>query len=76
MPVYVYECEECGEFELEQSMKDDALEKCPECGSSVSRIPQPPMVIRIFPDTKTIRGRDAGGKEFEVEKKLGRGEKW
>jgi putative FmdB family regulatory protein len=33
MPTYEYECKACKhEFEIFQSMKDDALKKCPECG--------------------------------------------
>jgi putative FmdB family regulatory protein len=32
MPTYDYVCENCGhKFELFQSMKDDAIKKCPEC---------------------------------------------
>lgn len=32
MPTYDYECDACGhKFENFQSMKDDALTKCPEC---------------------------------------------
>lgn len=32
MPTYDYLCEGCGhKFELFQSMKDDAIKKCPEC---------------------------------------------
>lgn len=32
MPTYDYECEACGhKFEQFQSMKDEALTKCPEC---------------------------------------------
>lgn len=38
MPKYEYECPKCGEFELEQSIKDEALEECPECGESVQRL--------------------------------------
>lgn len=30
---YDYECEKCGEMEIEQSMFDDKLTECPECGS-------------------------------------------
>lgn len=30
---YDYECEKCGEMEIEQSMSDDKLTECPECGS-------------------------------------------
>ena len=33
MPTYEYVCKDCEyEFEAFQSMKDDALTKCPECG--------------------------------------------
>ena len=32
MPTYDYLCDSCGhEFELFQSIKDDAVRKCPEC---------------------------------------------
>ena len=33
MPTYEYECKACKyEFEAFQSMKDEPLKKCPECG--------------------------------------------
>lgn len=33
MPTYDYVCDACGHaFELFQSMKDEHLKKCPECG--------------------------------------------
>ena len=32
LPTYEYECQACGhEFERFQSMKDDPVERCPEC---------------------------------------------
>ena len=35
MPTYEYECKACKhEFEIFQSMKDDTLKKCPECGKN------------------------------------------
>ncbi|MBU0467790.1 MAG: zinc ribbon domain-containing protein [Candidatus Omnitrophica bacterium] len=35
MPTYQYECEACGyEFEKLQSMLDQKLKKCPECGKN------------------------------------------
>lgn len=35
MPTYEYECKACQyEFEAFQSMKDDHLQKCPECGKN------------------------------------------
>lgn len=33
MPTYDYRCEKCGHFfEIFQTMKEDKLTKCPECG--------------------------------------------
>jgi putative FmdB family regulatory protein len=38
MPTYIYECRRCGEFELQQSIRESALTSCPHCGGSVRRI--------------------------------------
>ncbi|MBW2056475.1 MAG: zinc ribbon domain-containing protein [Deltaproteobacteria bacterium] len=39
MPTYEYECESCGHrFELFQSMTDEPVSTCPECGGSVRRL--------------------------------------
>ncbi len=38
MPIYEYQCPECGEFEKEQRMSDPPLEKCPHCGKRVTRL--------------------------------------
>jgi len=40
MPTYEYRCGECGyEFELFQSMTEDPVKKCPQCGKdSVERL--------------------------------------
>ncbi len=39
MPTYEYECTESGRrFELLQSMDNDPLESCPECGGPVRRL--------------------------------------
>lgn len=45
MPTYLYECENCGRFEEFQSINDDALDKCPECGEDVKRIIGSPGII-------------------------------
>lgn len=38
MPTYEYECTACGlQFEKQQSMKDEPLRICPECGAPVQR---------------------------------------
>ena len=38
MPIYEYNCDKCGHFEIWQSIKDDALKACPTCGSGVERL--------------------------------------
>jgi len=39
MPTYEYECKKCEKhFELFQSIKDEPLKICPECGSEVRRL--------------------------------------
>jgi putative FmdB family regulatory protein len=39
MPTYEYECKNCGHtFEAIQSMRDDPLKVCPECGKEVRRL--------------------------------------
>ncbi len=42
MPTYKYECKSCGHmFEKFQSIKDDPVKKCPECGKKVEKIITP-----------------------------------
>jgi len=39
MPTYDYKCEKCGKsFEYFQSMSDDPLTVCKECGGSLKRL--------------------------------------
>ena len=39
MPTYEYECQSCGHrFEVLQSMSDDPIKRCPECGKKVRRL--------------------------------------
>jgi putative FmdB family regulatory protein len=39
MPTYEYECKDCGHtFEAFQSMKDEPIKVCPECGREVRRL--------------------------------------
>ncbi len=45
MPIYEYECENKHRFEKWQSMKDDPLKECPECGTSVRKILHPAGII-------------------------------
>jgi putative FmdB family regulatory protein len=46
MPLFEYECEECGvRFERLHRKGDQTVKKCPECGGSVRRLIQPPGII-------------------------------
>ena len=39
MPTYEYECKDCGHaFELFQSMTENHMEKCPQCGGILRRL--------------------------------------
>jgi putative FmdB family regulatory protein len=39
MPLYDYKCKKCGHiFEVQQSMKDAPLKKCPKCAGEVHRL--------------------------------------
>ncbi len=41
MPVYTYECDECGvRFDMRQRFSDDPISECPECGGHTHRVPQ------------------------------------
>ncbi len=35
---YSYRCPACGVFTVEQSMKDEPIGECPDCGQAVKRI--------------------------------------
>jgi putative FmdB family regulatory protein len=46
MPLYEYECQECGlRFERRQSFSDPRIEECPECNGPVIRLIQPAGII-------------------------------
>lgn len=46
MPLYVYQCEECGvTFESRQSINEAPLRCCPECAGRVHRVMQPVGVV-------------------------------
>ena len=46
MPLYEYQCRDCGvRFERRQHITDDPIKICPECGGQVNRLIQPVGVI-------------------------------
>jgi putative FmdB family regulatory protein len=44
MPIYEYRCRNGHEFEVTQSMSDDPVEACQECGAPVERVFHPVAV--------------------------------
>lgn len=44
MPIYEYQCENGHRFEAFQSMSEDALDTCPDCGASARRLMRAPAV--------------------------------
>lgn len=45
MPTYEYTCRDCGHtFEIVQSMLDESLTMCPECGGSLRKVFAPPAI--------------------------------
>jgi putative FmdB family regulatory protein len=46
MPLYEYQCEDCGmRFERRQHMNEESVTVCPECGGKVHRLIQPVGII-------------------------------
>lgn len=35
---YIYICEECGKFELDQRITEDVIKECPYCSGKVERV--------------------------------------
>jgi putative FmdB family regulatory protein len=45
VPTYEYTCRDCGHtFDIVQSMTDDPLTMCPECGGSLRKVFAPPAI--------------------------------
>jgi putative FmdB family regulatory protein len=38
MPIYEYQCNQCGTFEHSQRITDKPIKSCPKCGSAVRRV--------------------------------------
>jgi putative FmdB family regulatory protein len=47
MPVYAYQCGNCGvQFEIQQSFSDQPLVRCPECGKkTLKKVYQPVGIV-------------------------------
>ena len=78
MPTYVYEaqdgergCAKCrGGFEVMQSLRDERLTACPDCGAAIHRVIQAPGLTHSRTDLH-YRAKRAG---FSCLKKVQKGE--
>jgi putative FmdB family regulatory protein len=72
MPTYQYRCAKCGEqFELWQSIHDDALKRHPGCGGSVTKVMAPAGIVLkgsgFYRTDSRAAGRKASSKEKDKE---------
>ena len=44
MPLYEYQCSQCGRFELIRKFSDDALTACPTCGREITKLASAPAI--------------------------------
>lgn len=44
MPLYEYQCPQCGRFELIQKFSDAPVTSCPTCGSDVEKLLSAPAI--------------------------------
>ena len=78
MPIYVYESKNpskgcakfCAGLEVRQSLKEDRLTTCPECGGPIERVIQAPGLTHSRTDLH-YRAKRAG---FKCLKKVQKGE--
>jgi putative FmdB family regulatory protein len=73
MPTYQYRCAKCGEqFELWQSIHDEALQKHPGCGGSVTKVMAPAGIVLkgsgFYRTDSRAGGRKSGSREKEPAK--------
>jgi putative FmdB family regulatory protein len=73
MPTYEYTCRDCGHtFDIVQSMLDEALTMCPECGGSLRKVFAAPAIS--FKGSG-FYATDHGKKSDKQEESKGTGEK-
>lgn len=42
MPLYEYQCSQCGRFEIIRKFSDEPLTACPTCGRDINKLPSAP----------------------------------
>jgi putative FmdB family regulatory protein len=73
MPTYQYRCAKCGEqFELWQSIHDDALKRHPGCGGEVTKVMAPAGIVLkgsgFYRTDSRAAGQKSGSREKEPAK--------
>jgi putative FmdB family regulatory protein len=73
MPTYQYRCAKCGEqFELWQSIHDDALQRHPGCGGEVTKVMAPAGIVLkgsgFYRTDSRAGGRKSGSRDKEPAK--------
>jgi putative FmdB family regulatory protein len=73
MPTYEYTCRACGHtFDVVQSMSEDALTQCPECGGELRKVFAPPVItFKGSGFYATDHGKKSKGAEKTPAKKEG-----
>jgi putative FmdB family regulatory protein len=78
MPLYEYECNGCGvRFERLQSINDEPVKECPECGEEVHRLIHPVGIIFkgkgfYVTDNRKAKSSTAVKKKSETSTKKGK----
>jgi putative FmdB family regulatory protein len=73
MPTYQYRCAKCGEqFELWQSIHDEALKRHPGCGGEVAKVMSPAGIVLkgsgFYRTDSRAAGRKSGSRDKEPAK--------
>jgi putative FmdB family regulatory protein len=73
MPTYQYRCAKCGEqFELWQSIHDDALQRHPGCGGKITKVMAPAGIVLkgsgFYRTDSRAGGRKSGSRDKEPAK--------
>ena len=75
MPTYQYRCAKCGEqFELWQSIHDDALQKHPGCGGKVTKVLSPAGIVLKGPGFYRTDNRSSSGNRGREKEKAEKSE--
>jgi putative FmdB family regulatory protein len=77
MPTYEYTCRDCGHtFDIVQSMWDESLTMCPECGGSLRKVFAPPSIsFKGSGFYATDHGKNSKSASESREESKGEGEK-